>query len=526
MRTSKISNRQYYKANSNDKKLRNSYGYNDLKNEEQMNKINNILLKQNSPKKTIGQQYPIINRKKIIYKPVTISQKYLNRRYDNVINLPFQNVNQSNLFNLKCLFPLTKTNPNFFQHRELLINTRKLHPLQILSNNYLPINNLTANYNYSYKVYKKPKNIKSNNSTNNTVSSESKKANNSSSHSISKEINRLKELKVKYGNIYKTKSHLRNRSALTKPTSYFKYFINLQPLQIKKNINLTIHSNSTSKKKNVYKPKHRLPSINLSKDFDTNISNGYDNNSSSNHKNSISHKRFYEDIADKMIYEKNIINYRTKIKKVVYEVFNVKNIITPDKRIFIDIKYISLYSKDNQNMYNHFHKRRIGPEEHCTSFINKKFRICGKTRIYLPAMIQTIDIKNLLTKLKQYKRANQLKVRLSIINEEKYKYNSEDIKNGILSLEKFIKRKKFNLMISIYKSKNKKTKIKYKMRDKKLNLVKNNINNERYFLFSILDIDSFENIATYSKYIKKKNRMIEDLIFLFRCRLIKNYLNK
>ena len=515
MKTSKISKTMYYTSNSNGKNLKNPYDSNNLIYAEQMNKINNILPKKNIRQKAINQQHKNINREKIIYKPVIISLKYLDKNYDEVIHSFFQNPNQNNQNNLKPISPLTKTNSNFFKHRKLLINTSEIAPLQTWNNN-SSINNLTTNFNYSNKIYIKPKKIKSFSSRNNKISSESKKF---SCHSLSKEIQRLKELKIKYGNIYKTKAYLRNSSTLSKPTLTFKYFTNLEPLQINKNINLTIHSNSTSRKK--YKKKQKIPWINLSKDFDKYNTNY---NNLSNNKNSLRRKKYYEDITDEMINENNINSYRANVKKNIYEIFCIKNIVTPDKRIFISVKYISLYSKDNINLYNHFHKRRIGPEKNYTSFITKKFRVSSKTRICLPAMIQKIDIKNVLTKLEQYKKANQLKKKLSIIKEEKY--NKVDIKNGILNLENFIKKVYFNMLINKLKSKNKKNKIKYKMRDKKLNLAKNNINNERYFLFSILDIDSFENIISYDKYIKKKNRMIQNLIFLLRIRLIKYYMNK
>ena len=520
MRASKIPKTKYCIFNSSGINLKNPYDSNSSVDEEPMKNINNIFTKKNSQQNKLDQERQIKNKKKIIYKPVIISQKYLNKRYDNVINRPFKNVNKNNLYNLKSIFPFTKTKSNFFIHRELLINQRKNSPLQNLSSN-LPFNNILTNLNYSHKIYSKPKKIKSNSYTNKRASSGSKKENSSSSHSLSKDINRLKELKAKYGNIYNTKSHFRNRSVSTKSPLSVNYFNNLKLLQINKNINLTIHSNSTSKKRKKYRPKQKLPSINLSKDFDMNISNY---STYSNNKNSISGKKFYEDMTDEMIYDKNIINDTTNIKKEMYEVFTIKNIITPDKRIFINIKYISLYNKFNKNLYNRFHKRRIGPEEHYTSFGNKKFRVCDKIRIYLPAMIQTIDIKNVLTKLKQYKKANQLKIRLSIINEEKY--SKDDIKNGILYLEKLFKRNKFNKMINKCKSKNKKVKMKFKMRDRKLNFVKNNINNERYFLFSILDIDSFENNISYNKYILKKKRMIQNLILILRIRLIQNYMSK
>lgn len=507
MRAGSIIRKKFFINNSTDEDYSEQYNsYYSKDKEDLIKRVQNLIKKSRNRKemnKNISSSQRINQKKFFIFRPINISHKFINKRYNNIIAPQFKSFKSPKTHINLTKAPYGHNYPNYSDCRELLINSCEIiSPLETISYN----NYKTINENY-YNTYKKPTKSRKmyfytkNNSNTLSLRYSPKKINTiqTSPESINQKLERFKTIRAKYANIYNEK-RLRSNSS-NKPYSTNTYNNSIDSFEIQKNIDLSFKSNSRSRKKKKYYRK-LLPSINLSKDND-NYSN--ENNKNYNINKNKKNKKFIEDMFNKTVYDKNLLNNQSMNKKEIYNVYNVKNIVTPDKRIFLNIKYFSIYSQNDINTRKQFHKRRIGPEDNINYFDIKKFNICDKINVYCPSI-----------------KINK-KEKLGIISEEKN--SKENVIKGIGLIEKFFKKNKCYYIKKINKINNKK-KIKFKMREKKLDIKLNNEGNERYFLFSNLNLDSFDNKDNYNQYIDKKKEIIDKIILSIRLGLIKSVLRK
>ena len=155
-------------------------------------------------------------------------------------------------------------------------------------------------------------------------------------------IQRFKQLQKKYGKIYEKK---RNESISFEDR--IKNYIN------HKTIDSTSSNNDKSlrRRKIIFKH-HELNHTNENTDNDSIKVNINKNNIITEHKSNISKNKFDSKMSNS---NKSFKSISVNRNKNIYKIFIIKNIITPDKRLYVNINYINLNNiskKSEKKLYN------------------------------------------------------------------------------------------------------------------------------------------------------------------------------
>ena len=180
----------------------------------------------------------------------------------------------------------------------------------------------------------------SNNNSNNNSSRTSQKIN---------EMQRFRQLQKKYGKIYEKK---KNESISFEDK--IKNYINQKTIDSTSSNNT---DNDIMRKNIIFKRVKKNDKV--FKKVNKTEENGNNNNISSNdiYNNNSSNIKYIKEYKSKPIAKKKRLNSQSSYKsiksidnnKIIYKIYIVKNIISSDKRIFVNINYINLSNKDKKS---------------------------------------------------------------------------------------------------------------------------------------------------------------------------------
>ena len=314
----------------------------NLSNFYTLNK-NDSILKQNN------RIYLNIYRNKIANNFVRIINKIIIKREKIEIFQKFYN-NLKKIYYLKGVKPnyleskYDKDDPKYKEYKDMIYNYIKSKDDLSHSKIYnilkpedkMKFNTINAIRKNNSKFKIKEENSSSNNTS---IITEKKSA-----------IQRFKQLQKKYGKIYEKK---RNESISFEDR--IKNYIN------HKTIDSTSSNNDKSlrRRKIIFKHvkrndkiKHDLNHTNENTDNDSIKVNINKNNIITEHKSNISKNKFESKMSNS---NKSFKSISVKRNKNIYKIFIIKNIITPDKRLYVNINYINLNNinkKSEKKLYN------------------------------------------------------------------------------------------------------------------------------------------------------------------------------
>ena len=301
----------------------------NLSNFYTLNK-NDSILKQNN------RIYLNIYRNKIANNFVRIINKIIIKRKKKEIFQKFYN-NLKKIYYLKGIKPnyleskYDKDDPKYKEYKDMIYNYIKSKDDLSHSKIYnilkpedkMKFNTINAIRKNNSKFKIKEENSSSNNTS---IITEKKSA-----------IQRFKQLQKKYGKIYEKK---RNESISFEDR--IKNYIN------HKTIDSTSSNNDKSlrRRKIIFKHvkrndkiKHELNHTNENTDNDSIKVNINKNNIITEHKSNISKNKFDSKMSNS---NKSFKSISVNRNKNIYKIFIIKNIITPDKRLYVNINYINL----------------------------------------------------------------------------------------------------------------------------------------------------------------------------------------
>ena len=314
----------------------------NLSNFYTLNK-NDSILKQNN------RIYLNIYRNKIANNFVRIINKIIIKRKKIEIFQKFYN-NLKKIYYLKGVKPnyleskYDKDDPKYKEYKDMIYNYIKSKDDLSHSKIYnilkpedkMKFNTINAIRKNNSKFKIKEENSSSNNTS---IITEKKSA-----------IQRFKQLQKKYGKIYEKK---RNESISFEDR--IKNYIN------HKTIDSTSSNNDKSlrRRKIIFKHvkrndkiKHELNHTNENTDNDSIKVNINKNNIITEHKSNISKNKFDSKMSNS---NKSFKSISVNRNKNIYKIFIIKNIITPDKRLYVNINYINLNNirkKSEKKLYN------------------------------------------------------------------------------------------------------------------------------------------------------------------------------
>ena len=385
--------------------------YNQISRNDNFN-ISQTQTERNKASFNIFQQKMITIFTQIISKIIKNHKKknILNAFLSNLKRFYFQNKEDKNYSSSK----FQKKNSKYNEYKYIINNYVK-------TNNKLPmrtVNNILKNENELIKKIKKSK--ESINFINNNQYYLQNKNNNN--------IQRLKELQKKYGKIYEKKKKS-NASFDDKYNYYFLRKIKTQNNLTNKNINNNSEILSDQNKMKLLKNKllrnvGRQPKMNLSQSIYPKINYSFSPSffketipSISKDNNKIIIKKLK--ITPKL--SKNIKKWPIdNTNEEIFTVYNIKDIVTSDKRLYVYINYIELFNQNNTKNESFYD--------------NNLLKISNEFDINIKGLDKKKNKKNIInSRFKIYPN------KLSEIEEEPYdkKNNINPIEKGIFILEKY-----------------------------------------------------------------------------------------
>ena len=314
----------------------------NLSNFYTLNK-NDSILKQNN------RIYLNIYRNKIANNFVRIINKIIIKRKKIEIFQKFYN-NLKKIYYLKGVKPnyleskYDKDDPKYKEYKDMIYNYIKSKDDLSHSKIYnilkpedkMKFNTINAIRKNNSKFKIKEENSSSNNTS---IITEKKSA-----------IQRFKQLQKKYGKIYEKK---RNESISFEDR--IKNYINHKTIDSTSSNN----DNSLRRRKIIFKHvkrndkiKHELNHTNENTDNDSIKVNINKNNIITEHKSNISKNKYDSKMSNS---NKSFKSISVNRNKNIYKIFIIKNIITPDKRLYVNINYINLNNirkKSEKKLYN------------------------------------------------------------------------------------------------------------------------------------------------------------------------------
>jgi hypothetical protein len=295
------------------------------------------------------------------YFKINIYQKKMVNIFIQIINKVLQRHKKKDILN--SFFDKLKqyySDKNDFKHKFQKKNTKYNEYKNIINNYVKTSNNNSKNDNeFSKNIKNRNKNI--NTERNNNSSLKPQKTD----YSLN-DKKRLKELQKKYDKIYEKKKN----STISVDDKYLDYMLRKTKTQydlskINKNNNneSLIGQNKTKLLKNKLisyvntnrnKPYSNSKKFNsfskFKENFEDNFNIGTPSKSNSRNSNKIITKRLKitPKISKNIKEEKENINNK---KEENYEIYNIKDIITPDKRLYVYINYITLNNKDKSKKF-------------------------------------------------------------------------------------------------------------------------------------------------------------------------------
>ena len=146
-----------------------------------------------------------------------------------------------------------------------------------------------------------------------------------------------------------------------------------------------------------------------------------------------SNKKVLKNIKSSPNSFKNVKNKNKIItKEETYEVYNIKDIVTPDKRLYVYINYINLYNKkaDKRNRFNYYDNRLLKISNRIIiKYINKRMKYKPQKKYYInyPKGLTKIEEESMDSNIekekryKKYKNLRNFEQAISIL--ERYKNN-------------------------------------------------------------------------------------------------------
>ena len=434
--------------NNNNKKMIN----NNFRNNQRF-KYNNFLLL------NIYQNKLITIFIKIIYKIILKENKNLIISFFNKLK---NNNNKNNTIKNEVKFCVDKykqKDPKYNEFKDIIYNYVKTkHNLPMGA-----INKLSEREQQIFNnITNRNKNI---NSQNNNINVSKSKKNNSKS-----DLKRFKELQKKYEKIYerkkssnksledKFKNYLKNhRTNLNSSKKMSDNKVNLSDLN-RDNDNNNLKEkimdrrklfNELNKNNHKY-PKNNLQEFNSSFNFKNpnkfySISNSPKKENTSNEKNNHINNRIR--VNKLKVTPKYSNNSRKKNsdclenKKDIYEVYNIKDIVTSDKRLYVYINYITLYKKNNVNNKLNFYD-------------NNLLKISNKININYLNPYSIKKRKKLLNKIIEEKDDNEYNSQNEVEDKDKNNLKKIEDKKSFINSNKDGKKNTNNKIIKLNKIKN------------------------------------------------------------------------
>ena len=253
---------------------------------------------------------------------------------------------------------------------------------------------------------------------------------------------KFKEMQKKYGKIYERKKNLNNpnnyKNYMLRKTKTQNTFVKPQNTKNEEILNEPIIFKTKLLNSKLLKNRKKFSQINLSQDFN-NIDSYRNENKINMKREETQPKNDNKIIVKKVKINKRLSNSlkrenRNNKKEETYEIYNIKNIITPDKRLYVFINYITLYhkKKSGENSLSYYDEDLLQVSNqdnfHIYGINNKNPKNKTKLNNYF--------LKNLkkLSEIKEEPNDNILAS--GIKNTPKNKINT-NIEKGIVKLELF-----------------------------------------------------------------------------------------
>ena len=378
---------------------------------------------------------------------INIYQKKMIIIFTQIINRIMQRNKRKNILkiflnNIKKYYTDNKEENDNYNKKFQKKNT-KYNEYKNIIDNYVKTNNNNDSSNKNNELINRMKNRKEPiNQRNNNNNLKLQKTEN--------DIRRLKELQKKYAQIYKKKKNESNilndykyRNYILRKTKTQNIFNNNKLYKSTQNNYLNDISQILSEKKKAKLLKNKLirnikdsPQTSFRKKFNPNMNNQKSqafytmpnleeseetptkSNNINNNKIIVKKLKITPRLS-KNIKKENIINKNEEI----YKIYNIKDIVTMDKRLYVYINYITLYNKkkEDENSMNYYD--------------NNLLKISNEININIYGLNKN------KSRLNRY--LLQIHKNLSKIEEESYSRGNEnmkinnDIEKGILKLEKY-----------------------------------------------------------------------------------------
>ena len=349
----RLKNNKRNNIGENNSYMNKTTGFN-LINNDSLNKTNRTNLSNfytlNNNDVIVNQNNKIclnIYRNKIAKNFVQIINKIIEKRKKKEIIQKFYN-------NLKKIYYIKGIKPNYLDSKYDK-DDQKYKEYKDMIYNYIKSKNDLSNSKI-YNILRPEDKMKFNtinairkNNSKFKIKEENNSSNNTSIITEKKSVlQRFKQLQKKYGKIYEKK---RNESISFEDR--IKNYINHKTIESTSSNN----DNSIRRKKIIFKHvrrndkiKHKLNHIEENTDSNSIKVNINKNNLITEHKSNINKNKF-----DNQSSNKSFKSISVNRNKNIYKIFIIKNIITPDKRLYVNINYINLNTsnkKREKNSYN------------------------------------------------------------------------------------------------------------------------------------------------------------------------------
>ena len=349
----RLKNNKRNNIGENNSYMNKTTGFN-LINNDSLNKTNRTNLSNfytlNNNDVIVNQNNKIclnIYRNKIAKNFVQIINKIIEKRKKKEIIQKFYN-------NLKKIYYIKGIKPNYIDSKYDK-DDQKYKEYKDMIYNYIKSKNDLSNSKI-YNILRPEDKMKFNtinairkNNSKFKIKEENNSSNNTSIITEKKSVlQRFKQLQKKYGKIYEKK---RNESISFEDR--IKNYINHKTIESTSSNN----DNSIRRKKIIFKHvrrndkiKHKLNHTEENTDSNSIKVNINKNNLITEHKSNINKNKF-----DNQSSNKSFKSISVNRNKNIYKIFIIKNIITPDKRLYVNINYINLNTsnkKREKNSYN------------------------------------------------------------------------------------------------------------------------------------------------------------------------------